>query len=94
MKVLTAAEMREADRLTIERGIPGLILMENAGMCVVDFLCKTFKPLRQHRVAVICGKGNIDGATKFHEFVSSEEGRAIMRHYGFLLPGESLASAP
>ena len=38
MKILTAAEMREVDRLTIDRGIPGLILMENAGGRVVDFL--------------------------------------------------------
>ena len=39
MKVLTAAQMREVDRLTIERGIPGLILMENAG-AAVDGLSK------------------------------------------------------
>ena len=38
MKVLTPDEMREADRLTIERGIPGLILMENAACRVVEFL--------------------------------------------------------
>ena len=31
MKVLTAAEMREVDRRTIELGIPGIVLMENAG---------------------------------------------------------------
>ena len=61
MKVLTAAEMREVDRLTIERGIPGLILMENAGSRVVDFLCEAFSPLRQHRVTVVCGKGNNGG---------------------------------
>src|SRR5204863_9018993 len=30
MKVLTAAEMREVDRRTIELGIPGVVLMENA----------------------------------------------------------------
>ncbi len=35
MKILTTAEMREVDRLTIERGIPGLVLMENAGSRVV-----------------------------------------------------------
>ena len=38
MKVLTAEEMREADRRTIELGIPGLILMENAACRVVEFL--------------------------------------------------------
>jgi NAD(P)H-hydrate epimerase len=61
MKVLTAAQMREVDRLTIESGIPGLILMENAGCRVVDFLLETFAPLREHSVAVICGKGNNGG---------------------------------
>ena len=45
MTILTAAEMREVDRLTIEAGIPGIILMENAGSRVVDFLRETFAPL-------------------------------------------------
>lgn len=61
MKILTAAEMREVDRVTIERGIPGLILMENAGSRVVDFLRETFELLDQHRVVVVCGKGNNGG---------------------------------
>jgi len=61
MTILTAAEMREVDRLTIEAGIPGLILMENAGSRVVDFLRETFAPLSSQRVAVICGKGNNGG---------------------------------
>ncbi|MGH9583685.1 MAG: NAD(P)H-hydrate epimerase, partial [Bryobacteraceae bacterium] len=61
MKILTAAQMREVDRLTIERGIPGLVLMENAGNRVVDFLRETFAPLRCHRVLVVCGKGNNGG---------------------------------
>lgn len=61
MKILTAAEMREVDRLTIERGIPGLILMENAGSRVVDFLRETFAPLSEQYVVVICGKGNNGG---------------------------------
>ena len=61
MKVLTAAEMQEVDRLTIGAGIPGLILMENAGSRVVDFLLRTFAPLEQERVVVICGKGNNGG---------------------------------
>lgn len=61
MKVLTAAEMREVDRLTSERGIPGLILMENAAGRVVDFLLQTFAPLSRHDIAVVCGKGNNGG---------------------------------
>jgi len=37
MKILTAAEMREADRLTTESyGVPSLQLMENAGTGVPD----------------------------------------------------------
>ena len=61
MKVLTAAQMREVDRRTIEAGIPGIILMENAGLRVVEFLIERFSPLREHRIVVFCGKGNNGG---------------------------------
>ena len=61
MKVLTNAQMREVDRLTIERGTPGPELMERAGAAVVAFLRREFKPLKKHRVAVFCGKGNNGG---------------------------------
>src|SRR5260221_13823914 len=61
MKILTAAQMREVDRLTIERGIPGLILMENAGHRVFEFLWERFSPLSGERIVVICGKGNNGG---------------------------------
>jgi NAD(P)H-hydrate epimerase len=61
MKVLTAAQMREVDRLTVERGIPGLILMENAGQRVVEFMAARLGPLSGHRIVVICGKGNNGG---------------------------------
>jgi NAD(P)H-hydrate epimerase len=61
MKVLTPAEMREVDRLTIEAGIPGLILMENAASRVVEFLVERFSPLNDQRIVVVCGKGNNGG---------------------------------
>ena len=65
MKALTAAEMRDVDRLTTERfGIPGDQLMETAGRSVAEvFLEKYFerngKP--PGRVCVLCGKGNNGG---------------------------------
>jgi ADP-dependent NAD(P)H-hydrate dehydratase / NAD(P)H-hydrate epimerase len=61
MKVLTATEMREVDRLTIEAGIPGIVLMENAGHRVMEFLGERFAPLSGQRIAVLCGKGNNGG---------------------------------
>jgi NAD(P)H-hydrate epimerase len=61
MKVLTAAQMREVDRRTIEMGIPGIVLMENAGHRVVEFLAEKFAPLSSHRIVILCGKGNNGG---------------------------------
>ena len=62
MKILTAAEMGEVDRLTAERyGIPSLSLMENAGKNVADFIATRFKRLESRRIVVLCGKGNNGG---------------------------------
>src|SRR5262245_6412318 len=61
MKVLTAAEMREVDRRTIEAGIPGIILMENAAHRVVEFLRERFAPWSEQRIVILCGKGNNGG---------------------------------
>jgi hydroxyethylthiazole kinase-like uncharacterized protein yjeF len=62
MKVLTAAQMREADRLTTERyGISSLQLMENAGAAIVEFLHEKFDRLAQRKIIVLCGKGNNGG---------------------------------
>jgi NAD(P)H-hydrate epimerase len=61
VKVLTAAQMREIDRLTIERGIPGIVLMENAAHRVVEFLAVRFAPLSRQHIVILCGKGNNGG---------------------------------
>jgi len=65
MKALTAEEMREVDRLTMERfGVPGLQLMETAGQNVAEVFLEQYgyknaEPPR--RVCVLCGKGNNGG---------------------------------
>jgi NAD(P)H-hydrate epimerase len=62
MRILTADQMREADRRTIDDvGIPSLVLMENAGRQVVAAMETFFQDLSDRRVAVICGKGNNGG---------------------------------
>jgi len=62
MKALTAAEMREVDRLTTERcGIPSLQLMEAAGKHVADAVLRQFAPVQPQRVSILCGKGNNGG---------------------------------
>ena len=59
MKIVTAAEMREIDRLTTEKyGVPSLTLMENAGAAVAEFAQKHFD---FNSVCVVCGKGNNGG---------------------------------
>lgn len=59
MKALTAAEMREVDRLTTERlNIPSFQLMEAAGKSVADEILAGHVPAS---VAVLCGKGNNGG---------------------------------
>src|SRR5262249_60206368 len=62
MKILPADQMHEVDRRTTAgRGIPSLILMENAGARVFEFLEARFSPLARERVTVLCGKGNNGG---------------------------------
>jgi len=61
VKVLTAAQMREVDRRTSELGIPGIVLMENAGHRVIEVLAQCCAPLKEKRILVVCGKGNNGG---------------------------------
>src|ERR1041384_7471976 len=62
MKILTPEQIREVDRLTSEKyGIPSIILMENAGMRVVEVLEDRFENLDDFTIAILCGKGNNGG---------------------------------
>jgi hydroxyethylthiazole kinase-like uncharacterized protein yjeF len=60
-KVLTPGQMEEVDRVTIEAGIPGVILMENAAARVVEYIARHFSPVSEQRIVVVCGKGNNGG---------------------------------
>lgn len=62
MLLVTANQMQDMDKQTIESfGIPGLVLMENAGRGAVDFLLKKFQNIKVKKIAVIAGRGNNGG---------------------------------
>jgi hydroxyethylthiazole kinase-like uncharacterized protein yjeF len=62
MKILTAKQMGEVDRLSTERyHIPSLLLMENAGRSVIDELERECANLSHKKVLVVCGIGNNGG---------------------------------
>jgi len=61
MFLVTAEQMKRADRLTIDGGIPSAVLMENAGRGAFDILRKYVPDLKSKKVAVVCGKGNNGG---------------------------------
>lgn len=61
MIVLTSGQAREVDRQTIEDGVAGIALMENAAHRVVEELVREFAPLDQQNIVILCGKGNNGG---------------------------------
>src|SRR5215813_8580614 len=62
MKILTPEQLREIDRLSTEKhGIPGLLLMENAGMRVAEVIEDRFENLEELTIAILCGRGNNGG---------------------------------
>ena len=62
MILVTANEMQLMDRRTIESfGIPGRILMENAGRGATRFFFKQFSGYKNKRIGVIAGRGNNGG---------------------------------
>jgi NAD(P)H-hydrate epimerase len=69
---LTRAQVREVDRLAIERyHIPGIVLMENAARAVTDVALEMLKqlPCEVAKIGVLCGGGNNGG-----------DGLAVARH--------------
>lgn len=63
-EAVTAERMKALDKAAINRyGIPGMLLMENAGRAVADEVIKRAARLKKARpvAAIYCGKGNNGG---------------------------------
>lgn len=62
LTVVTAEQMRAIDRWAIDEvGIPGVVLMENAGTTIVRRLLEIFPDLASKKIIIFCGKGNNGG---------------------------------
>ncbi len=70
MQSLTRTQVREVDRLAIEElGIPGVVLMENAGLNAADIIIDLLDEIEEEhyfksgepRIAILCGGGNNGG---------------------------------
>ncbi|MDI6839250.1 MAG: NAD(P)H-hydrate dehydratase [bacterium] len=62
MKLVTPDEMKEIDRKAIrELGIPGVVLMENAGLGLFEIIQEEFGEIKDLKVGIVCGEGNNGG---------------------------------
>lgn len=83
MKILTAAEMRETDRITsADYGVESFALMRAAGAAVARFVLHEFADRR--RIVVLCGRGNNGG----DGFVAAHELRQAGRQVTVFLLGD------
>src|SRR5207249_10908334 len=56
--------MRRIDRRAITRfGVPEIVLMENAGLRVLEVLQRIESDLKTRRILLLCGRGNNGGDT-------------------------------
>ena len=61
-RIVSAEEMRWCDETTIKTyGVPGLLLMENAGRGAVEIIRQKYPALESKNILVVCGKGNNGG---------------------------------
>jgi len=62
LNITTGEQMRQRDREAMAAGIPGVVLMENAGMRVVEAVRERLSlETKGIKVTVLCGKGNNGG---------------------------------
>ena len=62
IRAATREEMRELDRRAIEEyGIPGVVLMENAGTAATRAALDMISDVTDPRIVILCGRGNNGG---------------------------------
>jgi hydroxyethylthiazole kinase-like uncharacterized protein yjeF len=94
IELLTNAEMAQADRLTIEAGVPGIALMENAGRAVAD--CVAVGQTVGAQITVVAGPGNNGGDGFVAARLLAERGfrvRLLLNGTAGMLKGDAATAA-
>jgi NAD(P)H-hydrate epimerase len=61
-RIMSRDEVRAVDAWAInEIGVPGMVLMENAGRCCADLILETLDGVSDPQVCIFCGTGNNGG---------------------------------
>jgi len=93
MKVLRASWMREIDRQAIDgRGIPSIVLMEQAAKASAGFFAGEFPRPRFHNVIALIGKGNNGGDGLAVGRLLHQQGYRV--HFLLLAPASQLSADP
>ena len=62
MKILNSQQMSNIDRRAIKGlGIPGIVLMENAGIQATHFILDSIEEIESKNILILCGIGNNGG---------------------------------
>lgn len=62
MRMMTREEVRAVDAWAInDMGVPGVVLMENAGRACADLIRQRIDAIERPRVGILCGPGNNGG---------------------------------
>src|SRR3569832_1949628 len=80
IKILTAEQMREVDRLTTEQyGIPSILLMENAAHAAARVITeKLGGSVKGKSILILCGPGNNGGDGAAIARLLSNSGASVM----------------
>ncbi|MCM8791794.1 MAG: NAD(P)H-hydrate epimerase [Candidatus Omnitrophica bacterium] len=74
-KVLTLRQAKQIDLFINKKiGLPTLVMMENAGIRVAEFVKKILKNNKEKKIVIFCGKGNNagDGLVCARQLISEE----------------------
>lgn len=81
MKLATPGQMSAMDHYAIEKlGIPGIVLMENAALKVVEEIVETLEGVEGRRILLLAGKGNNGGDALAAARHLANRGACVMIH--------------